>query len=129
MPTLLMKFGIFVLLLFGLAFGETANAASAKPTADILYSARYYKPGAQRSHYKIWRADPLGSKRIRVTSGKTDDSSPIWLADGKTILFVRETGKTRTLCTVGERGEMLKCERTRSKASPNNLKPTPSSRG
>ena len=80
------------------------GAASARLPADIVYSARYYKPGALPSHYKIWRTDATGSRRVQVTSGKTDDHSPIWLADEKTILFVRETATSRTLCTVSEHG-------------------------
>ncbi len=99
-----MKLGIFGLFFFGLALGNTAGAASSRPTADIVYSARYYKPGTRPSHYKIWRINSAGSGRVQVTSGGSDDHSPIWLADGKTILFVREVGKTRTLCTVSERG-------------------------
>jgi len=39
-----------------------------------------------------------------VNRGTTDDHSPIWLADGKTVLFVQETAGAQDLCTVDERG-------------------------
>jgi WD40 repeat protein len=92
------------LILVMLASAGMVHAEAERLTADIVYSARYYNPGTQPSHYKIWRIDSAGSGRVQVTSGGTDDHSPIWLADGKTILFVREKGKTRTLCTINERG-------------------------
>ncbi len=95
---------LFGLTLFGFVLIGTVYAAPHRPEPEIVYSARYYKPGKQRSHYKIWRIDSAGARRARVTSGKANDHSPIWLADRKTILFVRETAKTRTLCTVRERG-------------------------
>lgn len=101
------KLGVIALLVFGLTLAEPAHAATAKPRADIVYSARYYKPGMQRSHYKIWRTDPSGLRRFRVTSGSTEDRSPIWLADGKTILFVRESANMHRLCTVDQRGGLV----------------------
>ena len=98
------KLGLGGLILLGFALAGIAHAASVRPAADIVYSARYYKPGMRPSHYKIWRINSSGSGRVRVTSGSTNDHSPIWLADGKTILFVREAAKNRILCTVGEGG-------------------------
>lgn len=95
---------ILGLLLWGFVSEGIADAALSNGPADIIYSARYYKAGVESSHYKIWRTDPSGSKRIQVTTGKSEDRSPIWLADGKTILFVREAGKVRTLCTVDKHG-------------------------
>jgi hypothetical protein len=75
-----------------------------RPQGDIVYSARYYKPGAEPSYYNIWRINSAGSGLVRLTSDSCNDHSPIWLADGKTILFVRQTENKRTLCTVGEHG-------------------------
>lgn len=91
-----------VLLVFSLV--GTTHADSLRHSSDIVYSARYYQQGTRPSHYKIWRINPSGSGRMQVTSGNTEDHSPLWLADGKTILFVRKTAKTCKLCTVSERG-------------------------
>lgn len=74
------------------------------PQADIVFSARYYKPGEELSYYNIWHINSGGSGLVRLTSDNCNDHSPIWLADGKTILFVRQTENARTLCTVGEHG-------------------------
>ncbi|MBI5558530.1 MAG: PD40 domain-containing protein [Deltaproteobacteria bacterium] len=41
---------------------------------------------------------------MQLTADSSNDHSPVWLADGKTILFVRESANSRTLCTVGEHG-------------------------
>jgi len=101
---LLTKLGFFVLVFLALLLSDKAHAASAYPTTDIVYSGRYYKPGTRPSYYKIWRISSNGSGRVRVTRGTTDDHSPVWLADGRTILFVQETASTQDLCTVDERG-------------------------
>jgi len=95
---------LFGLILFGSVLAGAVHAASGRPEPGIVYSARYYKPGKQRSHYKIWRIDLAGARRVRVTSGRADDHSPIWMADGKTILFVRQRAQVRTLCIVNKRG-------------------------
>ena len=95
--------GVLGLVFFVLALADTNYAASAKPALDIVYSARYYKPGVHSSHYKIWRTDSVGSRRFQVTTGNAEDHSPIWLTDGK-ILFAREAAKRRTLCVVSENG-------------------------
>jgi hypothetical protein len=100
----LIKFGIYGLLLFWFSLGEIVAATSVNQTADIVYSARYYKRGTQPSHYKIWLTDTGGLRHVQVTSGNSEDHSPIWMEDRKNILFVRETGKTRSLCTVNEQG-------------------------
>lgn len=99
-----LKIGLVGLIFFVSSIAGTLHADSARQTSDIVYSARYYKPGARHSHYKIWRIDSSGSGRMQVTSGSTEDRSPIWLADGKTILFVRKRAKTSKLCTVGASG-------------------------
>lgn len=99
-----MKIGLVMLILLGIALAGMNHTALAGPTADIVYSARYYKPGKRPSYYKIWRINSAGFGRVQVTSGRTNDHSPIWLSDGKTILFIRETAKRRRLCMVGERG-------------------------
>lgn len=96
--------GLLGLITLGIALAEPVGAASTQLAADIVYSARYYQPGTRPSHYKIWRINSAGSGLVQVTSGSTNDHSPIWLADGKTILFIREGAKRRTLCVVGERG-------------------------
>lgn len=87
----------------GLFCCEWALAAE-NSTADIVYSARYYEPGSQPSHYHLWRIDAAGANRIQITEGEADDYAPMWLADGQTIAFVRETAQGRMLCTVAERG-------------------------
>lgn len=80
-------------------------AAAPAAGADIVYAARYYKPGREVSQYHVWRIRPDGSGRVQVTSTATAaDASPLWLADGRTILFVRAEGGTNRLCTVNENG-------------------------
>lgn len=88
---------------FGLLCRESAVAAESS-TADIVYSARYYELDSQPSHYHLWRIDADGANRTQITDGDADDYAPTWLADGQTIVFVRETAQGRTLCTVAERG-------------------------
>ncbi len=88
---------------FGLFCRESAVAAESS-TAEIVYSARYYESGSQPSHYHLWRIDAAGANRTQITEGEADDYAPMWLADGQTIAFVRETAQDRTLCTVAERG-------------------------
>lgn len=75
-----------------------------RPQHDIVYSARYYNSGEKPSYYHIWRINSAGSGLVQLTSDSSNDRSPVWLADGKTILFVRETANTRKICSVGERG-------------------------
>jgi hypothetical protein len=75
-----------------------------RPQADIVYSARYYKTGEAPSSYHLWMTDSDGSGKVQLTSGGYDDYSPVWLADGKTVLFVREAASTRKICSVGEGG-------------------------
>ncbi|MDR3556233.1 MAG: hypothetical protein P4L55_15885 [Syntrophobacteraceae bacterium] len=75
-----------------------------RPQADIVYSARYYRTGEAPSRYHLWLIDSDGSGKVQLTSGGYDDYSPAWLADGKTILFVREAANTRKICSVGEDG-------------------------
>lgn len=100
----LMKSVLIALVLLGFALEDSAFAASERLTSDIVYSARYYKPGKRRSYYKIWRINSNGSRRVKVTSGRSNDYSPVWLADAKTILFVRKTVNSYKLCTVHENG-------------------------
>lgn len=81
------------------------RGAEASPGADIVYSGRYYKPGKEVSRYHVWRIAADGSGRFQVTSHtNAADHSPVWLADGRTVLFVREEGGTNRLCTVNEGG-------------------------
>lgn len=107
MRVALMILGIFGLPFYGSALADSVKTALTKTTADIVYSARYYKPSGQPSHHKIWRINPDGSGRVQVTSGNTEDHSPLWLADEKTILFVRETANSHKLCTVSEHGGLV----------------------
>ncbi len=97
-------FGPTILTVALAIVGAPAYAASAQSVADIVFSARYYKPGTQRSHFHLWRITGDGSRRVPVTAGPTDDREPIWMVDGKSVLFVREVAKRSTLCTVGIRG-------------------------
>jgi hypothetical protein len=101
--SLKLKLWFLVLTIFGFALLGIAHFAL-RPQADIVYSARYYKPGEEPSYYNLWRINSSGSGLVQLTSDSSNDHSPFWLADGKTVLFVRETANIRTLCTVGEHG-------------------------
>ena len=91
------------LIILGFALLGT-DCCSLRPRADIVYSARYYKPGGEPSNYHIWRINSDGSEIVELTSGGYNDYSPFWLADGKTVLFVREAANTRKICSVGADG-------------------------
>jgi hypothetical protein len=78
---------------------RTAPGDSVAGAADIVYSTRYYWPGARPSHYKIYVVDVAGAGRGQLTFGEEDDGSPLWL-DDETIRFVRDDGKCRSLSTV-----------------------------
>jgi hypothetical protein len=99
-----LKLKLWFLLLTIFGFALLGIHLAFRPQADIVYSARYYKPGEEPSYYNIWRINSGGSRLVQLTSDSSNDHSPIWLADGKTILFVREKANTRTLCTVDEHG-------------------------
>ena len=94
-------------LLGGLALfvSVPVRGAVASSGADIVYSARYYKPGREVSRYHLWRIRADGAGRVQVTAdSRAADYSPVWLADGRTVLFVREEGGTNRFCTVNEDG-------------------------
>ena len=75
-----------------------------RPEADIVYSARYYKIGEEPSYHHLWRIHSCGSGVSQLTSDGCNDYSPLWTADGKTILFIRETGNIRKICSISEHG-------------------------
>ena len=94
-------------LLGGLALfvSVPVRGAVASSGTDIVYSARYYKPGREVSRYHLWRIRADGAGRVQVTAdSRAADYSPVWLADGRTVLFVREEGGTNRFCTVNEDG-------------------------
>ncbi len=83
----------------------SSPAAASKPAPyPIVYSARYYKPGKDASLYHLWRINPDGSGRMQVTSSKFNDHSPMWLADGHTLLFLREENGANRFYSVTEGG-------------------------
>lgn len=77
--------------------------AGASAEGDIVYGARYYKPGWTPSHSQIWRINPNGSGRRAVTTDGGDDH-PVWMPDGKTIRFHRLTDSRLFVCEVSETG-------------------------
>src|SRR5689334_20326497 len=83
---------------------QASAAVPAPATGDIVYSARYYKPGAEASHYHLWRINPDGSGRVQVTSGPAEDHSPVWLSDGHTLAFIRQTESLHQWCLVDQQG-------------------------
>lgn len=90
---------------------------------DIVFAASWYRwgdkfnseSGAKKkgligggpSH--LYRINPDGTGRTRITSGKWDDIWPRWAPDGKHILFAREQPKRRfAICLVGANGGAIR---------------------
>lgn len=73
---------------------------------DIVYAARYYlKPGSHgRSYSHLYRINPDGSGRTRITRAAADDTEPKWSPDGRRILFHRVAGSRESLCLVSAEG-------------------------
>lgn len=54
----------------------------------LVVSARFYAP-KQESHFQLYRVNPDGSGRQRLTTVAAEDYTPRWSRDGNHILFVR----------------------------------------
>lgn len=63
--------------------------APARADRDIVYAARYYNPPGARgtSHSHLYRINPDGTARTRITSGNHDDDAPCWSPDGRWIAY------------------------------------------
>jgi hypothetical protein len=100
--------------LFSFSIPLLMIAAAVRADRDIAYSARYFYPPRDRriSHYHIYRINPDGTGRMRLTYSKHDDYGPVWSPDGKQVMFLRAYLKdgdyTRSLYVVGAEGGKVK---------------------
>jgi hypothetical protein len=65
-------------------------ASAGRADCDIVYAARYYYPPRSQhglSHSHLYRINPDGTGRTRLTSGSRDDYEPRWSPDGRWIAY------------------------------------------
>lgn len=76
------------IVIAGLAFGGVKPATA----FGIVYSARYYNPPSSHatSHYQIYRINPDGTHKMRLTHDNYEDYDPSWSPDGCWIAYLRE---------------------------------------
>ena len=93
------------------------NSLPTHADRDIVYAARYYNaPGSRgTSHVHLYRINPDGTGRTRLTSGSGDDSQPQWSPDGNYLAFVRITDSPTlsnsvfcALCMIPARGGKIR---------------------